>query len=245
MIPVSDRVIRIYRTIVILSCVAMVIGLSAFLTYHQITATGMLKHWRVKLELYLDGTVHKPWAYRVLVPVSIRFLSHAVPETQVQNGIRTGAEIIQALRKSSPGYKGVSETAAPGNAVAKLPSYYLHLAGITFLAMLVYPSIVGVLYRRLFVSPWWYRALVPVISLVILIPFVRGGFGHIYDFPLLMFMAALLYAMASHRHKLFLVLFAVSCLNKETTLLMTVAYAAYFMTGCPDRISSSIWEFSA
>jgi hypothetical protein len=34
---------------------------------------------------------------------------------------------------------------------------------------------------------------------------------------------------------LFLVLFAVSCLNKETTLLMTVAYAAYFYDRLPRR----------
>ena len=46
-------------------------------------------------------------------------------------------------------------------------------------------------------------------------------------------MAALLYAIASHRHWLFLVLFTVSCYNKETTVFAAIAYVCYLVDRMP------------
>jgi hypothetical protein len=65
--------------------------------------------------------------------------------------------------------------------------------------------------------------------LTILFPFVAGNVGHIYDFTQLLFMAALLGAMAAGRQGLYLVLFTCACFNKETTIFASIAYAFYFV----------------
>jgi hypothetical protein len=115
------------------------------------------------------------------------------------------------------------------------PINYYVLAGLLFSSLLAYAGTSYLLYRELFASRWWYQALIPILVLLVLIPFVSRGVGHVYDFTVLMFMSALLYAMKRHRHWLYTALFAASCLNKESTLLIAFAYGSYFCDRQPPR----------
>jgi len=115
------------------------------------------------------------------------------------------------------------------------PVYYYYFALLSVCSLLIY----GVLSRRLFEDLFgWNRffgPLIPSIALVLLLPFQARQIAHLYDFGVLVLMSALLYAMAAERHRLFLLLFAVSCFNKETTVLITIAYAVYFFDRIPRR----------
>ena len=201
----SDTSKRLYRALFFVVCLLLAVVLAGFLVYQQTMKTQMLTEKRVALEAYLGGTAHRPFAYRILVPLTIRFLDWTFLK-------RLGPELFH-----------------------KIPPYYYSLDVVLFISLLGYATASYLTYRHLFVSRWWYRALIPLLSLVCVIPFASRWLGHIYDFSLLMFMGILLFALVSGQHRVFLIVFAVSCLNKETTLLMTVAYASYFYDRLPKR----------
>ena len=205
----------------------LVVALSGLLTFRQMTTTNMLREERVALPLYLDGTVHKPFAHRVLVPLGIRLLSQVLPESVLSSIEHWLAPVgMRSLGFLAP--ERQKQLRLEGR-----PIHYYFLAGLLGSSLLAYTAISYLLYCQLFESVWWYRMLIPVLVLAVLIPFVSNGVGHIYDFTVLMFMSALLYAIVTHRHWLFIVVFAVSCINKETTILMAIAYASYFRDRLP------------
>jgi hypothetical protein len=102
------------------------------------------------------------------------------------------------------------------------------LAALQFASLIGYALVGASLYSTL--SPEGLRShwIVAPVLLLFVAPVIYKGLGHIYDFTVLFFMACLLRAMASERHVLYLLVFALSCVNKETTILMSVAYAAIF-----------------
>ena len=199
-----------------LACWALLLGLSLVLTHAQMTHTTMLVEERVKLERYMDETAPRPFIFRVLVPRIIHGLKATIPDT-VGRPIADRV-VVPLLPRSLV------------NSADRVTHFYL--AGILVLSLIGYALVAGRLYLRLFPG-LHYPEAVPVGMLALLLPFVAGNVGHIYDYTLLFFMVSLWYAIATHQHFLFLGLFTVSCFNKETTVFAAIAYACYFV----DRIS--------
>jgi hypothetical protein len=194
-------------------------GLVLLLTYAQMTRTYMLHESRVSLERYLDGTAHRPFIYRQLVPRAILMLRTIVPDA-VARPIATSGMFKHLMVKAREGVD---------------PVIYLHLTAI-LMAFLAGYAIVGQrLWMRLFPGSR-YPELVPIGLLTLLTPFIAENTGHIYDFSVLFFMASLLYMIATRRHALYLLVFAIAMLNKETTILASVAYAACFAGRLPAKI---------
>lgn len=218
------------RVLVGAVCVVLVAALAAALAFCQVTRTAMLHEERVRFAMYLDGTVHKPFAYRILVPLGIRVMTGVLSPSLTTALDRRLGELASGWRDRSVGAIALQALDTPTR-----PLHAAAVAVVLWLSLLGYAAMSALAYRALFDADGWPRALVPVSVLVALIPFVARGSGQLYDFTALMFMAGLLYAMAAHRHGLFLVLFAVACLNKETTVFMTLAYAACFRDTLPRR----------
>ena len=213
--PGTIRRVVVQRGLRVASIV-MVLGLAFLLTYAQMTRTQMLGETRVSLERYLDGTADRPFVYRVLVPRAIIVLKAIVPEAVVRP-IATSRLFDHMLVKSREGADPVS---------------YFYLSVILMASLTGYAIVGQRLWLRLF--PDGRRsALVPVGLLVLILPFIAEHHGHIYDFSVLFFMMTLLYLIATHRHALFLLTLAISMLNKETTVLILIAYAAYFVDRLP------------
>jgi hypothetical protein len=201
-------------------CLAVAIMLTLTLVYFQMTATQMLKEDRVSLERHLEGTASKPFTYRVLIPVSIQLLVSITPES-----------LIRAIEHR---VEPVGKKLVPDNMPAtSRPIYYYYLALILVGSLFLY----GLVSLRLFEALFgWHRVLsplIPVITLSVLFPFQSDKIAHLYDYTVLLFMSGLLYAMATERHRMFLLLFAVSCFNKETTILITFCYVYYFFDRLP------------
>jgi hypothetical protein len=201
-----------------LACWALLIVLSVVLTQAIMKRTTMLVEDRVKLQRYLDGTAHRPFRYRVLVPGMIRVLTATIPDS-----------VVRPIANRVMGHLLPQSIDDSADRVA-----HFYLAGIFVLSLVGYALMAGRLYVRLFPGIR-HPEVIPVGFLMLLLPFAAGTLGHIYDFTVLLLMAALLYAIASHRHWLFLVLFTVSCFNKETTVFAAVAYACYFVDRMPYR----------
>ena len=176
----------------------------------------LLVEERVKLDRYLNETAHRPFIFRILVPQSIRLLKATIPDAMVKPiADRTMNHLLPRSLKDP---------------VDKVAHFYL--AAILYLSVLGYALVGARLCLRLFPAVRDPEILA-VGFLLLLIPFTAGTVAHLYDFTVLLLMAALLYAIATHQHALYLILFAVSCFNKETTLFASVAYTCYFVDRMP------------
>lgn len=60
-------------------------------------------------------------------------------------------------------------------------------------------------------------------------------YAHLYDFATLCLFTLGLALMVRHKWLAFLLIYLLGCLNKETTLLLTVAFTAYFYRRIPNR----------
>lgn len=193
--------------------VALVVVLlvAAVLVGGQLLRTNMLTQGRVSLDSYIDGEVSRPFAYRVLLPHIMRGINAVTPAWAASNLDRLGGRIAQS---------------GPEN---KYPRAIVWLAALQFASLIGYALVGATLYStpRSRERLWSHWIVAPAL-LLFLVPIVYKGLGHIYDFTVLFFMTCLLWAMAGRRHVLYLLVFAASCLNKETTILMSVAYAAVF-----------------
>jgi hypothetical protein len=110
----------------------------------------------------------------------------------------------------------------------KYPRAIVWLAGLQFASLLGYALVGASLHSTLSRDGVWNRWIIAPMLLFFLFPIVYKQLGHIYDFTVLFFMMCLLRLMSSERWLGYLFVFAASCLNKETTILMSVAYAAVF-----------------
>jgi hypothetical protein len=177
----------------------------------QVLRTNMLSQIRVSLDAYIDGDVSRPFAYRVLIPSIMRGINSVTPASVASELDQLGHRIAWS---------------GPEN---KYPRDIVWLAVLQFASLIGYALVGASLYLTLFPGERsWSHWIVAPALLLFLVPVVYKGLGHIYDFTVLFFMATLLWAMARERHGLYLLVFAASCLNKETTILMSVAYAAVF-----------------
>jgi hypothetical protein len=190
---------------------ALVLTVAGVLVWGQLRHTNMLTQERVALDSYIDGSVARPFAYRALLPQIMRAINTITPAWAAPKLDQLGRRI------------------AYSNPQDKYPRDIIWLAALQFASLVGYALVGASLFNTLLSRERpWSRELVAAALLVLLLPIVFKGLGHIYDFTVLFFMACLLWAMARERRGLYLLLFAASCLNKETTILMSVAFAAVF-----------------
>ncbi len=196
--------------------VALAAILAAFLSYkavsNQITETNLLHEDRVSLAAYLDGTVNRPFAFRVLTPVLVNAAQAAgVPA------------LLRAL---------------PGPLAAKLPQWcelatsvprpgcdsvaaYVAVAGVFCFGflMLVYATCL-----RLFAG----NPLIAVLGLLFAFFGVNAvlllDLSHLYDFGTLLFATALLLCLECGWTIAFTVLLPLAFLTKETLVLYGCAF---------------------
>lgn len=213
---------RVIELTFILASLLAIIGLALLLARKQAIGVYRAIGTRTALERFLRGTVDRPFAYRALIPGTIRSLDEATSGT------------VRAIFDRLPSWP--ADQLPAGQVPPEVsPIHYHLLTGVLCTCLLVYALFAYRAYHVLFPLHYQYGNLVPVLTLVVLIPFVSSWAHYLYDFAVLMFMMGLLYATVSQQHRLFLVLFAISCFNKETTLLATVAYASYFFDRLPRR----------
>jgi len=204
---------------------------AALLVRHQILYTNMLQEKAVSLDYYIDGGTLKPFAYRVLIPQTLRAIDAVTPPSMVPVLDRWAQRIAKrgSLRGDIPQAGQNIIRSGPEN---RYPRAIFWLAVLQFVCLIGYALVGSSLYASLFPGTRW-RLLSAPFLLVLLLPIVADGFGHIYDFSVLFLFACLLRAMASERHILYLLIFTVSCFNKETTIFVSLAYAAVFFGRLP------------
>ncbi len=187
-----------------------------------VRTSGVNKNPDATLQGMVSGSAGRPYVYRMLLPSIARAVSAVTPdaiENRVEAGLpqcSLGRSFLKHFRVTDGyGYEG------------------LVVVSLMLAALIGYAVFLFLLSSELPVASPGGRHVAPVLGLLALPPFFV--FGYIYDFPVLFFITCCLYLLSRQRFFLYFVMFTLACINKETTIVLLVGYAAFFYSVLPSR----------
>ena len=178
---------------------------------------------RSMLDEMVHGEAHKPFVYRALIPATINVLEKISPES-FEDLLENALSGILPLNYIFGRFGWHRE------------NFYLYfLAFIVMVSLLTaFPYALKSFMDKIFKPGPVFRELVPVLSLASL-PVLFAYYVYLYDFAMLLMSALLFSALSSRNWKLYLPLFAIAVLNKETAVLFAVFSFAYFYVHDNDK----------
>ena len=181
-----------------------------------------------KRSMFLDtvnGQAYRPFAYRVLLPITVRTVASITP----QNVHETFSAFVKDHRFSLQVFTTNQwETdAAYTYFIASL------LMWLSFIGFGHYTAKLTMLTLKLDETPG-LRALLAVSVLLALPPFFKYT-SYIYDPPQLFLFTLALYFLASDRLRAFVISFIFCVINKETAILLIPIYAVMYYKQQPRR----------
>lgn len=197
----------IQRTVysVVYSAFAALLTSLVFLIF--VTKPGINGYYPAMFKDMVYGTAFKPFVYRTLLPSTVRLITSSIPPN-----------IRESLSQSTffiPDWEPA------------LSTEYL-VASILMCASLVgFSFAIRYLFYGIYHAQAVFIDLVSLAAVVGLPPFFRY-YSYLYDFPTLFLFTLGLGLMVRHKWRQFLILFSIACLNKETTILLTMVFAIYF-----------------
>jgi hypothetical protein len=162
------------------------------------------------------GKASKPFVYRVLLPATVRVLSAPVTQT-LRNTISNKIEDNISLNKLFKKLKWEKELAVE----------YFFAMLIMFLSLWGFSLAVRYLFILFYNTSSWFADSVSVLALLGL-PTMFQYTSFIYDFPLLLLYTLGLIFLYKQDWKKFLIIFLIGCINKETTILLTLLFYIYY-----------------
>ena len=164
-----------------------------------------------KLERLMDGTAYRPWVFRQLVPKTVALVDHVTPSYY-------SAVISYALLHHPVPFKWLKTME-----VAPAMAYDVAVAVvISFLCLLGYAFLLHRTAALLFPEDPIIPIVAVVLAFVALPPHLFVGY--FYDFPVLLFAAAMIYFLGRRQYLWYLVAFGLACLNKETAVLFVLVF---------------------
>jgi len=177
---------------------------------------GINGYYRAMFGEMVYGTAAKPFVQRALLPTTVRLITLAIPP-------HTRTDIHYSL----------GEHAAVENLFTILGWEQRYLMEYFIAALLMYMSLWGFVWalRYLLSGVYQVSAVVrDVFTLIVLAGLTQFFcyYSYLYDFPAVFLFTLGLALMLRAKWKLFLVVYMIACLNKETTILLTVVFAVHF-----------------
>lgn len=177
---------------------------------------------RSKLSHLICGTAHRPYVYRVLVPMMTRSISSFIAGPTVDS-------LEQAILRHP---KVQKETLRLGWETGFFIEYLIALT-LAYGALVGFAFALRRLWTLLYATDDAIARLVPLLALLALPPIFSTGPHYIYDFPALFLFTAGLVLLAQERWTLFYPLFVLGCVNKETMFLLWVLFLVWFRKRMP------------
>jgi hypothetical protein len=172
---------------------------------------------RSKLSALIDGTAHRPFVQRVLVPVLTRVIQQSIPESWEQS-------LSSALVQQPKIHREMQRLGWEEEAVV----YYLIALTISFLFLLFFIYTLRSIMRRLYNTEDWIGTCVPILVMMGLPMFFHAGTRYIYDFPALaLFTLGFLYLIQG-KWPAYYFIFFVGLVNKETTALLVFLFILFY-----------------
>ena len=150
------------------------------------------------------GTAHRPYVYRALVPTIIRSIA-AVTPSGIKDAVRSSGEGTRVIRRLGWEPQFLFEYAVA------VVLFFCMLVGLAF--------VLRKLVLRVYSFPPFVADMMPIIGLIVLPVFFRY-YSHIYD-PVTLFLSSLaLLFLVTERKLFFYLIFVLSTINKETSVLL-------------------------
>ncbi len=196
----------------------LVLGVALIPFIYFLRTTRFGSNPKATIEMSLTGTAYRPFAYRVLVPMTANFLS---PILQRRAALRLGieAETIVGERFFRAGMNG---RLYPREVWLILIIMYLSLAGFA-ITMWLFVKELGYSLQIRYIAP-------PFLMLGATIFF---RYGYLYDFTLMFLFSLSLLLMLRAQWLAYLAVFSLGTLNKETTIFLYLVFAVYFFRRMP------------
>lgn len=179
---------------------------------------------RSKLSDILYGTAHRPYVYRVFVPMLTLALYAPLAGPSFDSLEQTLLRIPKVQK----------ETQRLGWETDFFIEYLIALF-IAFVCLLAFSFVVRRFWFTLYETEPRVSNLVPIIALLALPPIFPTGPHYIYDFPTLFFFTLGLLLLVQQRWLLLYPIFFLGCLNKETMVLLTFLFLILFRNHLPTR----------
>jgi len=179
---------------------------------------------RGRLDRMVEGTAHKPFVYRQLVPNLVRSIEAVTPEP-----LRTAVSgAMQNYKVSMPYYLMKPYMPWFENIFPSEDSHYRRiLASLVIFGFLIgYLAGIFALARALFPGSPAVALFAPIFAVVAYSSF-GVPFQFIYDLATLCLSTACFYFIYTERHRCYLLVFFLSCLNKETAIFSILFFALW------------------
>jgi len=182
---------------------------------------------RNSLEQVLTLTAHRPFVYRLLMPLGINAVTGIFPQDYVN---RQG----NFLKKSSflSRYDHLKDLS--GKRIFQTHVIYVVLFLLLFLLQWAVRRVTRLVYPDI---PVVFSDIAPAIAVFLLpLTFFRGGY--LYDFPELFLMAVLMICLLKKRWMAYYAVFVLAVLNKESNVLLVLFFLAFQLGKMPKK---SLW----
>lgn len=168
---------------------------------------------RARLTEMVDGTGHRPYVFRSLLPGVVRLI-HGVLPVRLRTAVGDGAMQVKPLRKLLDATPAAEER----DLVVYLIAYALQFASLLGFAVTLRAAVIY------FYAPGrWAADLLPLLAVLGLPVFYRY-LNHDYDLPQLFLFSLALLLLAKRRWRWFYPVFVLAAFSKETTLLLVVVH---------------------
>ena len=199
-----------YRTIIALISFYVLI---AFVKLPQING-----YKRAMFSEMIDGTAWKPFVYRTLLPTTVRLISGVIPD-EVHKTLTEKVESNKSAMLVLEKFKWESE----------FITEYLVAMVLMYSTLLGFVFAFRKLFNEIYSSPLWFKNIISIILLLAIPAMFQPQYSnYIYDFPSLFLFTLGLLLLRQKKWRYFLILFFISCFNKETVILLTMIFAIHF-----------------
>ena len=199
-----------YRTIIALISFYVLI---AFVKLPQING-----YKRAMFSEMIDGTAWKPFVYRTLLPTTVRLISEVIPD-EVHKTLTEKVESNKSAMLVLEKFKWESE----------FITEYLVAMVLMYSTLLGFVFAFRKLFNEIYSSPLWFKNIISIILLLAIPAMFQPQYSnYIYDFSSLFLFTLGLLLLRQKKWRYFLILFFISCFNKETVILLTMIFAIHF-----------------
>lgn len=162
------------------------------------------------------GNAWKPFVYRTLLPTTVRVISAPVPMS-IRTSLSEMVDETESLKKLFEKLKWEKEF---------FVEYFVAMF-LMFLSLWGFAIAVRYFFALFYDTSTLLANLVSILALLGL-PTMFMYTSFLYDFPSLLLYTLGLIFLYKQDWKKFLILYLVACINKETTILLTIIYFIYY-----------------
>ena len=174
---------------------------------------GVNGYWPAEYHDMVTGKAYRPFVTRALMPWTIRTVVAATPE-KAKTAIAEGLEHSWYVN----------------NELHWKPYYYEYLVGylLSVFCLVAFSLVCRSFWRSFLTPPHPYGEMFSIVALLGL-PLLFKYYSYIYDFPTLFLYTLCLLLLARRNWVMYFPVFFLSCVNKETAILLPVVFALYYI----------------